>query len=133
VRLGRDRHRGRDAVDQQLGERVAAPERLVLAGEDVVAAVPEVLLRPLEAAGELGRLEGVDDGVVDVGQRVEVDEAGRDDRVAEVERPIDRPREAVADLEDPVVLLDDLAVPADDVVAVGVADHEAGGEPGAHG
>ena len=70
-----------------------------------------------------GRPPAVEDGVVDVGQRVQVDESRTDDRIAVITRHVGVPSVPVADEDDAVVRIHDLAMVEDDVVAVREPDH----------
>src|SRR5438046_1737125 len=85
IELGTDRHGGGDAVEEELGEGVAALEDFVLERECLLWSAVEVGFGPALAEEAVGIEPGVEDGVVDVGEGVEVDEAGADDCVAEIE------------------------------------------------
>jgi hypothetical protein len=95
--------------------------------------VAEILLRPLQAETQLGRLPGIEDAVIDVGQGVQVDEAGADDRVACVDGGVDRLRVVMAHEHDSIAFVYDLAIAVDDVVVAAIADDEAAGELSLHG
>ena len=93
---------------------------------------PRYSLRPHQPGREVSGLVGVEHGVVDVAQRVDVHEAGAHQRVALVRIDVDGPGEEATYGDDPVTVVDDFAVLVDDVVASVVSDDEASPDPGPH-
>ncbi len=75
IRLGRDRHRRGDPVEDQLDQGVATLEKLLLRGGEFVWPGPKITFRPALPRRLLRRQPGIEDGVVDVAEGVEIDEA----------------------------------------------------------
>src|SRR5262249_28370397 len=64
---------------------------------------------------------------------VRVDEAGSDELIRGLDRAVDPPFEALTDVQDPVALEDDLAVPVEGMPALVVADDPGCRDSRAHG
>ena len=124
----RNRERRGDAVADQLGEGEALLKGQLFGAVHLVRAALDVAAGPDPAGSRRRAAVDAEDGGVEVAQGVEVDEAGRDDRLAEIHALGHLAREVVADEDDAVPLDDQLAPLQDLVAAVRVADQPAGGE-----
>jgi hypothetical protein len=102
--------------------------------EHVVAAVAEVVQRPPLAGVGLLVAPGVEDQVVDVGQRVEVDEAGQDNAGAQVDPLVvaGRGTGRRAGVGDAAVLDEHGRIAHLDVSGAVVGQQVVGGQQGAH-
>ena len=122
-----DRQRGGDAVADQLGEGIALLEGQFLARIHLVRAGLEIAARP-DAALLPGRLVVIaEDGGVEVGERVAIDEARPDQGMAVIDATGDFARETMADEDDLAVLEHHFAVLVEAMAAVLVSDDPARG------
>ena len=121
--LSGNRHGGRDAVENELHHGVAPLEDLVLKRKRL-ARLPKIVFGPALPGETIGVEPGIEDRMVDIEQRVEVDEAGTDDRVAVVIGDIDITREPMPNVDDGIILIDHLAIAIDRMVVPGIADHK---------
>jgi hypothetical protein len=115
-----------------LRERVTLLESELLRAVHLDRTAIHVALRPDPPLSPAGLVVEAEDRRVEVRQCVQIDEAGRDQRLATGVADIDLTGKTVTDEDDAIVLVDDLAV-LDQAVAAGiVADHPVGGKPRAH-
>lgn len=89
VRLRGDRHHRGDAVQKQLRQGEPSDQPPLLGGEDVTPTAGEVGVGPLIAPAQILARPRIEDDVVEVGHRVQVDETRRDHGIPEIDCLID--------------------------------------------
>ena len=125
--LGGNGHVCGDAVQDQLDQRIF-PDLLALPGrEDAGPAVAEVVLGPLVAGGKLRAGPAVQQQVVHIRQCIEVNQAGHQERLAQVTLTVDGTPVVPADELDGVIPVDDARVLQENVAAGFEAEDVAGG------
>ena len=122
-----DRQGGGDAVADQLRKGVTLLEGQFLRRIHLHGPGLDIVARPDAALLPAGCVIEAENAGIEIGERVEIDEARTDQRLAVIDATGDRAVVTVADEEDALTFEHHFAVFIEDVAAVAMADDPAGG------
>src|SRR5690606_2364831 len=120
-----------DAVQQKLAESKPLLEGEFFLAIHFIGASLDIGARPDPALGPTGMMVDAKDSGVEIGQRVEVDQAGADQRISEIDAASYFAGKIMPDEQDFTLLENDFAIAEKPVATVLVPDHPACGDQGA--